>query len=187
MDSLRRGDLGDAPSREKSAFRRAAVLLAHDRRPARRTAAIGALGVKKARAEIAGTEDTDDARTVTRTFAADDGIRWPRAVATITDDRAVLLPCCDYPAGHGIRLRTTNPLASTVATVRRRHQVANDPGSRAAGIAMAFTLRARPRAFNVPARSHQPGSARRSRTAPRRTTRRIRGEAQAAWHADPGG
>ena len=37
-------------------------------------------------------------------------------------------------------LRTTNPIESTFATVRLRQRVTKDPGSQAAGVAMAFKL-----------------------------------------------
>jgi putative transposase len=60
----------------------------------------------------------------------------------------------DYPAEHWIHLRTTNPIESTFATVRLRQRVTKGPGSRAAGIAMAFKLieAAQPRwhAVNAP-------------------------------------
>ena len=46
----------------------------------------------------------------------------------------------DYPAEHWIHLRTTNPIESTFATVRLRQRVTKGPGSRAAGVAMAFKL-----------------------------------------------
>jgi len=37
-----------------------------------------------------------------------------------------------------VHLRTTNPIESTFATVRLRQRLTKDPGSRAAGVAMAF-------------------------------------------------
>jgi len=50
--------------------------------------------------------------------------------------------------------RTTNPIESTLATVRLRTRVTKGPGSRAAGVAMAFKLiesaQARWRAANAP-------------------------------------
>ena len=46
----------------------------------------------------------------------------------------------DFPAEHWIHLKTTNPIESTFATVRRRTKVTKRPGSRAAGLAMAFKL-----------------------------------------------
>ncbi len=87
-------------------------------------------------------------------FAADYGTRWPKAAAKITDDLDVLLAFYDDPAEHGLRLRTTNPIESTFATVRLRQRVTKGPGSRAAGIAMAFKLiesaQTRWRAVNAP-------------------------------------
>ena len=51
-------------------------------------------------------------------------------------------------------LRTTNPIESTFATVRLRTKVTKGPGSRAAGIAMAYKLieaaQTRWRAVNAP-------------------------------------
>jgi transposase-like protein len=73
-------------------------------------------------------------------FAADYGTKWPKAAAKITDELDVLLAFYDYPAGHWIHLRTTNPTESTFATVRLRQRVTKGPGSRAAGVAMAFKL-----------------------------------------------
>jgi hypothetical protein len=53
-----------------------------------------------------------------------------------------------------VRLRTTNPIESTFATVRHRTKVTKGPGSKAAGLAMAFNLieaaRTRWRAVNAP-------------------------------------
>ena len=50
----------------------------------------------------------------------------------------MLLAFYDYPAEHWIHLGTTNPIESTFATVRLRQRVTKGPGSRAAGVAMAF-------------------------------------------------
>ena len=44
------------------------------------------------------------------------------------------------PAEHWVHLRTTNPIESTFATVRHRTKITKGPGSRAAGLAMAFKL-----------------------------------------------
>ena len=46
----------------------------------------------------------------------------------------------DFPAEHWVHLKTTNPIESTFATVRLRTKVTKGPGSRAAGLAMAFKL-----------------------------------------------
>ncbi|MGF6881288.1 transposase-like protein [Nocardia sp. GAS34] len=60
--------------------------------------------------------------------------------ATNVDDADVLLEFYNYPAEHWIHLRTTNPIESTFATARLRTKVTKGPGSRAAGLAMAFKL-----------------------------------------------
>jgi putative transposase len=44
------------------------------------------------------------------------------------------------PAEHWIHLKTTNPIESTFATVRLRTNVTKGPGSRGAGLAMAYKL-----------------------------------------------
>jgi transposase-like protein len=111
-------------------------------------------GAKKALAEIYNAEDKTHAVKAAKAFAADYGAKWPKAVAKITDDLDVLLAFYDYPAEHWIHLRTTNPIESTFATVRLRQRVTKGPGSRAAGVAMAFKLiesaQARWRAVNAP-------------------------------------
>ena len=111
-------------------------------------------GAKAALAEIYNAEDKTHALAAAKAFAADYGAKWPKAVAKIIDDLDVLLAFYDYPAEHWIHLRTTNPIESTFATVRLRQRVTKGPGSRAAGIAMAFKLiesaQARWRAVNAP-------------------------------------
>ncbi len=111
-------------------------------------------GAKAALAEIWNAEDKDHAQAAVKAFAADYATKWPKAVAKITDDLDVLLAFYDYPAEHWVHLRTTNPIESTFATVRLRQRVTKGPGSRAAGIAMAFKLiesaQNRWRAVNAP-------------------------------------
>jgi putative transposase len=111
-------------------------------------------GAKKALAEIYNAEDRAHAVKAVNAFAADYGAKWPKAVAKIVDDLDVLLAFYDYPAEHWIHLRTTNPIESTFATVRLRQRVTKGPGSRAAGVAMAFKLiesaEQRWRAVNAP-------------------------------------
>ena len=111
-------------------------------------------GAKKALAEIWGAEDREHAEAAAKTFAELYGVKWPKAAAKISDDLEELLAFYDYPAEHWIHLRTTNPIESTFATVRHRTKVTKGPGSKAAGIAMAFKLieaaQARWRAVNAP-------------------------------------
>ena len=75
-------------------------------------------------------------------------------MAKITDDTEVLLSFFDFPVEHWIHLKTTNPIESTFATVRLRTKVTKGPGSKAAGLAMAFKLiesaQDRWRAVNAP-------------------------------------
>ncbi len=93
---------------------------------------------KRALAEIYDAEDKVDAHAAAKMFAAEFEAKWPKAAAKITDDLDVLLGFYDYPAEHWVHLRTTNPIESTFATLRQR--VTKGPGSRAAGLAMAFKL-----------------------------------------------
>ncbi len=109
---------------------------------------------KKALAEIWNAEDKQHAREAVKTFEVTYAAKFPKAVAKITDDLEELLAFYDYPAEHWQHLRTTNPIESTFATVRHRTKVTKGPGSRAAGLAMAFKLiqsaQHRWRAVNAP-------------------------------------
>src|SRR3954464_13114002 len=111
-------------------------------------------GAKKALAEIWNAEDRRHALDAVKAFDAAYGAKFGKAVAKITDDVDELLAFFDYPAEHWQHLRTTNPIESTFATVRHRTKVTKGPGSRAAGLAMAFKLiesaQARWRAVNAP-------------------------------------
>jgi transposase-like protein len=111
-------------------------------------------GAKKALAEIWNAEDKQHALDAVTSFKAAYGAKFGKAVAKITDDLEVLLAFYDYPAEHWIHLRTTNPIESTFATVRHRTKITRGPGSRAAGLAMAFKLieaaQNRWRAVNAP-------------------------------------
>jgi len=126
-------------------------------------------GAKQALAQIYNAENKAEAIKAAKAFANDYGAKWPKAAAKISDDLDVLLAFYDYPAEHWVHLRTTNPIviwssfegvvdvrhaASTFASVRLRTRVTKGPGSRAAGISMAFKLiesaQARWRAVNAP-------------------------------------
>ena len=111
-------------------------------------------GAKRALAEIWNAEDRRHALDAVRAFEAAYGAKFPKAVAKITDDVEELLAFYDFPAEHWIHLRTTNPIESTFATVRHRTKITRGPGSRAAGLAMAFKLieaaQDRWRAVNAP-------------------------------------
>src|SRR3954447_3931669 len=111
-------------------------------------------GAKKALAQIWNAEDRDHARRAVAAFKLAYGAKFAKAVAKVTDDLDELLAFYDYPAEHWVHLRTTNPIESTFATVRHRTKVTKGPGSKAAGLAMAFKLieaaQHRWRAVNAP-------------------------------------
>ncbi|GAB3900905.1 transposase [Kibdelosporangium lantanae] len=111
-------------------------------------------GAKKTLSEIWNAEDRRHALDAVTAFQATYGAKFPKAVAKVTDDVDELLAFYDYPAEHWSHLRTTNPIESTFATVRHRTKVTKGPGSRAAGLAMAFKLiesvQNRWRAVNAP-------------------------------------
>jgi putative transposase len=97
-------------------------------------------GARRALAEISGAEDREHAEQAIEVFAGDYGVKWPKAVAKIVDDAEALLCFFYFPAEHWVHLKTSNPIESTFATVRLRTRVTKGPGSKAAGLAMAFKL-----------------------------------------------
>jgi putative transposase len=97
-------------------------------------------GARKALVEIRDAPDRPHAQRAIEVFARDYGVKWPKAVAKITDDAEELLTFFDYPAEHWGHLKTSNPIESTFASVRLRTRVTKGPGSKAAGLAMAFKL-----------------------------------------------
>ncbi len=105
-------------------------------------------------ADIRDAENRDHAVAAITAFAEAYAAKYPKAVAKIVDDIDPLLAFFDFPAEHWIHLKTTNPIESTFATVRLRTKVTKGPGSRAAGLAMAFKLieaaQARWRSVNAP-------------------------------------
>jgi putative transposase len=97
-------------------------------------------GARKALAEIRDAPDRDHARQAIGALVRDDGVKWPKAVAKVVDDAEELLCFFDYPAEHWLHLKTSNPIESTFSPVRARTRVTKGPGSKAAGLAMAFKL-----------------------------------------------
>ena len=97
-------------------------------------------GARKALAEIWGAEDKDHALAAVKAFATAYGAKFPKAVEKVTADEDELLAFYDFPAGHWVHLRTTNPIESTFATVRLRTKITKGHGSKAAALAMAFKL-----------------------------------------------
>src|ERR671910_778852 len=97
-------------------------------------------GARKALNEIIMAEDLEHARAAIEAFAADYGVKWPKAVAKVTDDQDALLTFFEYPAEHWQHLRSTNPIESAFSPVRARTRVTKGPGSREMGLAMVFKL-----------------------------------------------
>jgi putative transposase len=95
---------------------------------------------KKMLAEIRDAEDRDHALVAAKAFDAEFRAKWPKAADKVQNDLDHLLTFFDFPAEHWVHLRTSNMIESTFATVRLRTKVTKGPGSRAAGLAMAFKL-----------------------------------------------
>ncbi len=104
--------------------------------------------------EVRDAEDRAHAEKALDHFVKDYEAKWPKATEKIVKDREELLAFFAFPAEHWIHLKTTNPIESTFATVRLRTKVTKGPGSRAAGLAMAYKLiesaQTRWRAINAP-------------------------------------
>ena len=97
-------------------------------------------GARRALAEIRDAPDRQHAERAIEAFARDYGVKWPKAVAKVTGDAEALVCFYDFPAEHWLHLKTSNPIESTFAPVRARTRVTKGPGSKAAGLAMAFKL-----------------------------------------------
>jgi putative transposase len=95
-------------------------------------------GARKALAEIRDAPDRDTPSAPSRcsraTTASSGPRRWPSC------DAEELLCFYDFPAEHWLHLKTSNPIESTFSSVRLRTRVTKGPGSKAAGLAMAFKL-----------------------------------------------
>jgi transposase-like protein len=97
-------------------------------------------GARRALNEIILAEDRPHAERAIEAFASDYGVKWPKAVAKVTDETERLLCYFDYPAEHWVHLRTTNPIESSFSPVRARTRVTKGPGTRDMGLAMVFKL-----------------------------------------------
>jgi transposase-like protein len=97
-------------------------------------------GARTALAEIRDAPDRENAQRAIEVFARDYGVKWPKAVAKVVNDAEELLTYFDFPAEHWLHLKTSNPIESTFSSVRLRTRVTKGPGSKAAGLAMAFKL-----------------------------------------------
>lgn len=73
-------------------------------------------------------------------FLAKYEAKYEGACECLRKDRVVLLTFYDFPAEHWKHLRTTNPIESTFATIRLRHQRTKGNGTRKTSLAMMFKL-----------------------------------------------
>jgi transposase-like protein len=81
-----------------------------------------------------------DARAGLERFRSEFAAKYPKAVAKLDKDWAVLTTFYDFPAEHWRHLRTTNPIESSFATVKLRTRVTKGAGSKKAALAMAYKL-----------------------------------------------
>lgn len=95
---------------------------------------------KKMLGQVRDAEDKDHALIAAKAFEAEFRAKWPKAADKLSGDLDELLAFYDFPAEHWIHLKTSNAIESTFSTVRLRTKVTKGPGSRAAGLAMAFKL-----------------------------------------------
>jgi transposase-like protein len=85
-------------------------------------------------------ETTAEANAAFDFFIAAYGVKYDRAVKCLTKDRADLRAFYDFPAEHWKRIRTTNPIESTFATVRHRTTKTQGCLSRHTALAMTHPL-----------------------------------------------
>jgi len=95
---------------------------------------------KKAIHQIYLAETKAEALKAWDTFVETFEAKYPKAVACLTKDRDELLTLYDFPAEHWKHIRSTNPIESTFATVRLRHNRTKGNGTREACLVMVFKL-----------------------------------------------
>ena len=112
-------------------------------------------GASAAMKDIYNAEDIDKAQLAIKAFELDYGAKYPKSRR---QDRRRRSMCCwsstNIRPSTGSTCAPRIPIESTFATVRLRTKVTKGPGSRAAGIAMAYKLieaaQTRWRAVNAP-------------------------------------
>ena len=81
-----------------------------------------------------------DANVAFDVFIEEFDTKYPKAVASLRDNREDLMTFYDFPAENWIHLRTTNPVESVFSTVRLRTRRTKGCGTRNATLTMVFTL-----------------------------------------------
>jgi len=90
--------------------------------------------------EIWQAETREDAYKAFDRFGEMYGAKYPKAWECLKKDKEELLAFYDFPAEHWKHLRTTNPIESTFATIRLRHQKTKGSGTRKTSLVMMFKL-----------------------------------------------
>jgi putative transposase len=90
--------------------------------------------------EMYQSETKAEALAAHRRFEQVFGDKQPRAVACLNDSFEELFAFYDFPAAHWRHIRTTNPIESTFATVRKRTYSTRGQGSETTTLALAFKL-----------------------------------------------
>jgi putative transposase len=85
-------------------------------------------------------ETKKDAVKAFDTFEEKFGAKYVAATSCLKKDRDELLAFYDFPAEHWKHIRTSNPIESTFATVRLRHNRTKGNGTRRACLVMVFKL-----------------------------------------------
>jgi putative transposase len=80
------------------------------------------------------------AEEATKLFEEKYRAKYPKAVECLTKDRASLLVFYDFPAEHWLHIRTTNPIESTFATLRRRTKRVKGAFSKESALTMMLQL-----------------------------------------------
>lgn len=81
-----------------------------------------------------------DANVAFDVFIEEFEAKYPKAVASLRDNREDLMTFYDFPAENWIHLRTTNPVESVFSTVRLRTRRTKGCGTRSATLMMVFKL-----------------------------------------------
>ena len=90
--------------------------------------------------EMMYAESRAEAEVLVGRFASGYAAKYPKAVASLTQDQEYLYSHFDFPAEHWKHIRSTNVIESAFATVRLRQRVTQGAGSRTKGLTMVFKL-----------------------------------------------
>lgn len=95
---------------------------------------------KAALNEIWMAPTRDEAQRAIDRFVATYQAKYPKSVNCLTKDRSALLAFFDFPAEHWVHIRTTNPVESTLGTIRHRTDRARGCVTRDSMLAFTYKL-----------------------------------------------